>query len=133
MRSITPQQSATTTKPLQRQCLYAVFNTAQAAQQAQDALTSVGVLPQLFLGPHHRGIIARIERFMMHFGEDALGLHGYVTHTQQGHTVLAVASPNRLTAMQHFQTLAQYGAYDVAYFGRWTVEYVGPVETIPEV
>lgn len=118
---------------MQRQCLYAVFNTAQEAQQAQDALSTTGVLPQLFLGPHHRGILAWIERFMMHFGEDVLGLYSYVTHTQQGHTVLAVASGNRSTAMQHFQTLAQYGAYDVAYFGRWTVEYVGPAQTIPDV
>ena len=122
------KQPGATAKPLQRQCLYAVFDTEQEAHQAHAALTSAGVQPQLLLGRHHRGIMARIERFMMHFGEGLLGLQRYAVHVEGGRSVLAVASVDRTTAMQHFQTLAQHGAYDATYFGSWTAEYVGPIE-----
>lgn len=119
-------QQAAARKVLRRHCLYAVFASDDEARRAEQACMAAGAWPQRLLGPWKRGLVGRIERFFMRFGEDLIGMQRYALHAESGRVVLAVPAADRSAAMQFHQLLAHHGAYDVAYFRNWTVEYVGP-------
>jgi hypothetical protein len=120
------------TRPLKRQCLYAVFDTEAEMQGAEQALVAMGVQPQRFSNVRRRSIVAHIERGLMRLGEDLVGLQRYVVQAESGHAVLAVAVADRSAARQIYQTLVPHGAYDVTYFRTWTAEYVGPRQKVEQ-
>ena len=126
------EQPVAVAKLLKRQCLYAVFDTEAELQQAEQVLLSAGVQLQRLLNPRKRSIIAHIERFLMRFGEDLVGLQRYAVHAENGRAVLAVPVADRSAARQIYQTLSQHGAYDVTYFRTWTAEYVGPRQKVQQ-
>ena len=119
MDAIDPGRSSHGTAP--RNALYAVFDTHEDTVRAQDALAAGGIKAECREAASTRGVGAWLERMVMRFGDEAIGRHHYNAHLSQGCTVLVIPVPDHASARRIADVLLQYGAYDVAYFSRWTV------------
>jgi len=97
------------------------FRLELSLAEVQDALAAGGITAQCREAASTRGVGAWIERVLLRFGDETSGRHHYNAHLSQGCTVLVIPVPDHASARRIADVLLQYGAYDVAYFSRWTV------------
>lgn len=119
--------------------LYAVFDRSEDARQAQQALAALGA-PNTWvlqgseaasrLRQEHGegGLGARIMRTVKDVGGEDLEAERYAIHLDHGRTILAVPCADNAAAERLMPALLQHGAYDVTYFGAWTMQRMSPGE-----
>jgi len=129
----------TTEKPIdaagtpRRDHLFAAFNGAEEARNAMQALGTQYGEPSLISSPEDaqrlrgegpaRGLKEQVERSLKSFGGEGNVATHYGERLKAGCVVLAVPAPNRDSAIRAADQLKLLGAFDIAYFGPWTMEF----------
>lgn len=121
--------------------LYAVFDRSEDAQVAKMAISALGA-PQAWLlqGPEAAGRLrqehgdgglgAKIMRAVKDVGGEDLEAERYAIHLDHGRAILAVRCADSAAAEKLTPALLQHGAYDVTYFGAWTMQRLSPGENV---
>ncbi len=121
------------------QTLYAVFDGEQEAAQGEQALAALGVTAQRLQGagaaealksPHEEahGLTGAVTRMFKSVGGESLEGERYAMHADQGRVVLAMPCPDQPTAERLTKALVHHGAWDITYFGGWTIQHMSPGE-----
>ena len=117
--------------------LFAVFDGAQQAEQAERALTAAGFHPQrlhpqasapMLQGDAAQGSLwNRLSRVVKNIsgGEDHEA-ERYADHLQQNRIVLAMPVANRDEALEACRQITDNDGYDVTYYRALAVEYMSP-------
>ncbi len=118
-----------------KQQLYAVFDSEQEADRAEQALSAQGSEWRRLQGQEaahdlnqhdEDTVTGKIGRFIKGFGGEDLEAKRYSVHTQNGQVVLTVPCQDQETAQALTRLLTPFGAYDVTYFSNWTMEHMSP-------
>lgn len=120
--------------------LYAVFDNPAEADRAEQEIARMGLQPRQLQGDaaarvlrqetaHTKGLGATITRFVKSAsgGEDTEAQR-YAIHLEHGRIVLTVPCPDQSTADRLTKAVVEHGAYDVTFFGPWTIEHMSPGE-----
>ena len=119
-----------------RNHVFAVFDHASMALQAEKALEEKGIRSQRLQGTEDAdalqspdqsaGIVRKLERIVKFVGGESNEAKRYASHLEQGRIVLAIPAPDRDAALQARDVLIRYDAYDLTYFRDWAIEYLAP-------
>jgi hypothetical protein len=119
------------------QTLYAVFDSEREAAQAEQALAGIGVAAQRLQGSAEalkqpeaeaHGLTGVVTRMFKSVGGESLEGERYAMHVDQGRVVLTMPCLDQATADQLTKVLVPHGAWDVTYFGGWTIQHMSPGE-----
>ena len=119
------------------QTLYAVFKSEREAGQAERALAGMGVTAERLQGSAEalkqpeaeaHGLTGVVTRMFKSVGGESLEGERYAMHVDQGRIVLTMPCADQATADQLTKALTPHGAWDITYFGGWTIQHMSPGE-----
>ncbi len=123
----------------QKQQIYAVFDSDANAQAAEQDLRGMGItaqrlqgsgVAQELTGSHEAegGLTSKFTRFFRGLGGEDHEAERYANHMEHGRVILAVPASDQVTAERITPVLTQHGAFDVTFFGSWTMQHLSPGE-----
>ena len=121
------------------QTLYAVFDSEREAAHAEQALAGMSVTAQRLQGSaaaealkqpeaEAHGLAGAVTRMFKSVGGESLEGERYAMHVDQGRVVLTMPCADQTTAEQLTEALVPHGAWDITYFGGWTIQHMSPGE-----
>ena len=119
------------------QTLYAAFTSGREAAQAEQALAGMGVTAQRLQGSAEalkqpeaeaHGLTGVVTRMFKSVGGESLEGERYAMHVDHGRIVLIMPCADQTTAEQLTKALVPHGAWDITYFGGWTIQHMSPGE-----
>ena len=121
----------------EKQRLYAVFESVDNAAKAEQDLQAQGVTVQRLHGeedtdtlatPDQTSLGGKIARFVKGFGGEDLEAKRYGVHLQNKRVVLVVSAANQDEAQALTGVMVAHDAFDVTYFGSWSIQHMSPAE-----
>jgi hypothetical protein len=116
--------------------VYAVFESAELARAAIDASGGGWPEARILTEPEEAatlqgkgesvGLREKLERALKSFGGETNVAERYAHRLNTGNAVAVIPVGSRDEAARIAEELGHLGAYDLAYFGPWTMEFFHP-------